>query len=261
MSIASAPEADGPVEFYIRRIAKPVSRNPLTSLLWRRQVGDRIHMRTVAAGRFTMGDTMGAGDKRLRVMVAAGTGIAPFMSMIRSEVFRNPDADLARWVLLHGVSHPSDLAYRKELLDIGAANHLRYWGSVSRASEASAWTGDRGRVESFFDPGRLADLEARLGLPRGGFAPENVVILICGLNGTIVETMMRLIDRAFVPCSEKLRNLLGVPAGIESSVYFEQYDPDESIIDASDGRAIEPLRGRMQAALESARQRSAFQSR
>lgn len=55
MSIASPPEDDGPIEFYIRRVARPESKNPLTHLLWSLQPGDRIYLRTVAAGVFGTG--------------------------------------------------------------------------------------------------------------------------------------------------------------------------------------------------------------
>ena len=107
MSIASAPEAEGPVEFYVRRVSRPVSANPLTPLLWPLTAGDRLHMGVAAVGTFTIHDTIGADDPRVRVLVAAGTGVAPFVSMIRSEVCRNPRADLSKWVLLHGVSYPT----------------------------------------------------------------------------------------------------------------------------------------------------------
>src|SRR6266550_2569982 len=99
MSIASAPEADGATEFYIRYVNKPDSENPLTHLLWKTKTGDRMYMRPVAAGNFTIKDSVDLSDTRLRVMVAAGTGSAPFLSMVRSEVLRNPNTDLSQWVL------------------------------------------------------------------------------------------------------------------------------------------------------------------
>jgi ferredoxin--NADP+ reductase len=252
MSIASAPEADGPIEFYIRRVARPRSRNPLTHLIWKLGAGDRLHVRAAAAGVFTIGDTIGAGEQRLRVMVAAGTGIAPYLSMIRSEVWRNPDVDLAKWVLLHGVSCPADLGYRRELLGLCSTNHLKYWGTVSRGT-AQDWSGDRGRVETFFDPARLSDLESRLELPRGGFTPRNAVVFVCGLTGTIRATVTRLIDRAFVPNLEKVRRALGVPAEIPDSMFLEDYDPDEPVIDVNDPEVMEP-RARLQAALAAAQE-------
>jgi ferredoxin--NADP+ reductase len=248
MSIASAPEDDGPTEFYIRWVAKPESDNPLTHLLWKLKAGDRVYMRAVAAGVFTVKDTIGADDPRIRVMVAAGTGSAPFLCMVRSELRRNPSADLSKWVLLHGASYPADLGYRDELQQLVERNRLKYWGTVSRPKEAPDWKGDTGRVEAFFDGARLADLESRLGLPAGGFTPRNVVIFICGLTGTITGTIIPLIDRGFVPDFKRIREALGVPADVKDSVFYEQYDT-EPIINIKDPTVVEPLRARMQAAL------------
>jgi ferredoxin--NADP+ reductase len=248
MSIASAPEDDGPVEFYIRWVAKPESENPLTHLLWKLKAGDRMYMRAVAAGVFTIKDTIGVDDPRVRVMVAAGTGSAPFLSMVRSELRRNPKADLSKWVLLHGASYPADLGYRDELAHMIEHNKLKYWGTVSRPKEAVDWKGDTGRVEAFFEPGRLDDLEHRLGLPPGGFTPKHVVIYICGLTGTITGTIVPLIDRGFVPDFKRIREALGVPADCKDSVFYEQYDT-EPVINIKDPTVVEPLRARMQAAL------------
>jgi ferredoxin/flavodoxin---NADP+ reductase len=248
MSIASAPEDAGPVEFYVRWVAKPESENPLTHLLWKLKTGDRMYMRPVAAGVFTIKDTIGVDDPRLRVMVAAGTGSAPFVSMIRSELRRNPDADLSKWVLLHGASYPADLGYREELMRLVETHGLKYWGTVSRPKEAPDWRGDTGRVEAFFEGARLDDLEKRLGLAAGGFSPKNIVIYICGLTGTITGTIIPLIDRGFVPDFKRIREALGVPADTKDSVFYEQYDT-EPVINVKDPAVVEPLKARMQAAL------------
>lgn len=248
MSIASAPEDDGPVEFYIRFVSKPESENPLTHLLWKLKNGDRMYMRPVAAGVFTVKDTIGVDDPRIRVMVAAGTGSAPFVSMVRSELRRNPRADLSRWVLLHGASYPADLGYRDELTRLVTEHGLKYWGTVSRPKEAPGWTGDTGRVEAFFDSSRLEDFEKRLGLSPGGFNPKNVVIYICGLTGTITGTVVPLLDRGFVPDFKRIREALGVPPETKDSVFYEQYDT-EPVIDIKDPAVVEPLKARMQAGL------------
>jgi len=181
-------------------------------------------------------------------MVAAGTGSAPFVSMVRSELRRNPGADLSKWVLLHGASYPADLGYREELAQLVERNHLKYWGTVSRPKDAPDWRGDTGRVEAFFAGERLADLEHRLGLAPGGFNPKNVVIFICGLTGTITGTVVPLIDRGFVPDFKRIREALGVPADIKDSVFYEQYDT-EPVINIKDPAVVEPLRARMQTAL------------
>jgi len=248
MSIASAPEADLPLEFYIRYVARPTSRNPLTHLLWTLGTGARIYLRSVAAGMFTIKDTVGVDDARLRVMVAAGTGAAPFISMIRSEVCRNPLADLSKWVLLHGASYARELGYRQELLELSKANGLKYWGTVSRPSESGDWSGDVGRVESFFEPNRLSDLEHRLELPAGGLRPDRAVIFVCGLTGTIGGTLVRLLDRGFIPHAQAIRVALGVPPDVSDSMFYELYDP-APVIDINDPAVIEPLRTRIQTAL------------
>jgi ferredoxin/flavodoxin---NADP+ reductase len=205
-------------------------------------------MRPVAAGVFTIKDTIGVDDPRIRVLVAAGTGSAPFVSMIRSELRRDPKADLSKWVLLHGASYPGDLGYRDELMQLVETNKLKYWGTVSRPKEAPDWRGDTGRVESFFEGARLDDLEKRLGLPPGGFNPKNVVIYICGLTGTITGTIIPLIDRAFVPDFKRIREALGVPPETKDAVFYEQYDT-EPVINVKDPAVVEPLKARMQAAL------------
>lgn len=248
MSIASAPEAEGPLEFYIRYVAKPTSQNPLTHLLWKLEAPARIYLHAKAAGVFTIEDTIGVHDPRLRVLVAAGTGAAPFVSMIRSEVCRNPLVDLSKWILLHGASHPRELGYRNELLALAKANGLKYWGTVSRPGEAGDWAGDVGRVESFFEPDRLTDLEQRLGLTTGAFTPDNAAVFVCGLTGTIGGVLIRLLDRGFVPNAKVIRDSLGVPAGVRPGLFYELYDPSP-VIDITDPAVIEPLRARTQAAL------------
>jgi ferredoxin--NADP+ reductase len=248
MSIASAPEDTGPIEFYIRWVAKPDSENPLTHLLWNVHGGDRVYLRPVPAGVFTVKDTIGDDDPRLRIMVAAGTGSAPFVSMIRSELRRNPKADLSKYVLLHGASYDKDLGYREELEPLVKTHGLRYWGTVSRPKECAGWTGDTGRVENFFDAGRLADLEKRLGLGEGGFTPKTAAIFICGLQGTIGTTITNLVPRAFVPDQKRVREALGVPTERPANLFFEQYDT-EPVINIKDPEVVAPLRAEMERAL------------
>jgi ferredoxin--NADP+ reductase len=248
MSIASAPEDDGPIEFYIRFVSKPESENPLTHLLWKLKDGDRLYMRAVAAGVFTVKDTIGESDPRVRITVAAGTGSAPFVSMVRSELRRDPKVDLSKWVILHGASYPSDLGYRDELHHMVENNRLRYWGTVSRPKEAPDWKGDTGRVEEYFAPHRIAELERRIGIAPGQLSPKTAAIFICGLQGTIANTIIHLLDRGFVPDFKRMREALGVPTEVPPSLFYEQYDT-EPVIDIKTPAVIEPLRERMLAGL------------
>jgi ferredoxin-NADP reductase len=248
MSIASAPEDEGPIEFYIRWVTRPESENPLTHLIWNVRDGARLYLRPVAVGMFTVKHTIGEDDPRLRVLVAAGTGSAPFVSMLRSELRRNPSADLSRYVLLHGASYDRDLGYRDELEQLARSHGLRYFGTVSRPRECPGWSGDAGRVESYFEPGRLAELERRLGLPEGHFTPRTAAVFICGLQGTIGTTITNLVPRGFVPHQRRVREALGVPAGRPDSLFFEQYDA-EPVIPIDDPAVVEQLRAEMTRAL------------
>jgi ferredoxin--NADP+ reductase len=248
MSIASAPEERDALEFYIRYVSHPESDNPLTHLLWETRASDRMFLRAKAVGKFTVTDTVGTADTRLRVCVAAGTGLAPFVSFVRSDVLRQPDADLGGYAILHGASYPDDLGYRDEIERLVAQNGLIYAKSISRPHEASGWDGDTGRVEDYFQADRLAATERQLGLEPGGLRPDRAVIFICGLQGTIGKTITRLIGRGFVPDNKKLRRVLEVPEAIAPSLFFEQYDATP-VIDVKDPAVVEPLRSDLAAAL------------
>ncbi len=247
MSIASAPEERGAIEFYIRYVSHPESDNPLTHLLWKAKASDRIYLRLRPAGKFTLPDTVGADDPRLKIFVAAGTGLAPFVSIVRSHHLRDPGADLGGYVLLHGASYPPELGYREELE--GYARHgLHYMRTVSRPKESPEWQGDAGRVEAYFLPERLAEIEQRLGFEPGGLRPEWAAIFVCGLQGTIGEAITRLIPRGFVPENRKLRRALEVPEEVPASFFFEQYDKTP-VIEIDNPEVIEPLRAQLRAAL------------
>lgn len=248
MSIASAPEEHEFFEFYIRYVNYPESDNPLTHLLWKTKAGDRLFLRSKAVGKFTVADTVGDDDPRLRVCVAAGTGLAPFISMVRSHLMRNPAADLSNWVILHGASYPDDLGYREELEGM-VSQGLHYFTTVSRPQEAPGWQGDTGRVEDYFLPERLAVLEERLGLTAGAFDPRRALIFICGLQGTIGQTIVRLVSRGFVPENRKLRRAFELEEEVAATLFFEQYD-STPVIDIKDPAVMGPLQQELNAALK-----------
>jgi len=251
MSIASAPEEDGPVEFYIRYVGTPESDNPLTHLLWKLKEGDRLYIRTHSAGKFTLKDTVGTNDTRFKIMVAAGTGAAPFVSIVRSEYLRDPNVDLNKYVFLHGASYPADLGYRDELLALAQSNGLHYFSTVSRSREAPDWQGDTGRVEDYFKRENLSELEVRLGLQSGDLSPESAAILICGLQGTIGMCITRLLHRGFVPDHRRMRKALEIPDHVPASLFYEQYD-STPVVDINDPDVLASLRRDVAIARQSA---------
>lgn len=244
MSIASSPEQGPRLEFYIRLVEDGSSDNPLTPLLWRLRKGDRLFCRPKCAGRFTLEHTVGSEDKRLKLCVAAGTGLAPFISMIRSEVHRSPDVNLDNYAILHASSYPVELGYRSELEKLSRNNRLRYFSSVSRPAETPEWRGDTGRVEAYFETDRIGSLEQRLSLHKGQLNPEFCAIFICGLKGTIESSIRHLLPRGFMPENRKLRHCLGIPDDLEPSLFYEQYD-EHPFSDSGDDAAIVELKGQV----------------
>jgi len=244
MSIASAPEEDDAIEFYIRYVNYPESKLPLTHLLWRVPVGERMYWRPGAVGHFTIEGTAGADDDRLKVMVAAGTGLAPFVSIARSRVLRDPNARLDDLAIIHGASYPAALGYREELEGYAEKNGLRYLPTVSRPKEAPEWRGQAGRAEALFEPGRLEQTEELLGLEPGELRPERAAILVCGLQGTIANTAMDLLYRGFVPDNRKIRRALEIDQETAPSFFFEQYD-STPVIDVNDQALVAELKKRL----------------
>lgn len=233
MSIASPPQQRKTIDFYIRYVSHPESNNPLTHLMWQLEPGDRLYSTTRPLGKFTLDDTLPADDKRLKIFVAAGTGLAPFTSIVEADVHDNPNARLDQYVLLHGASYPHELGYRERLEHLAREHGLHYLPTVSRPHEAKDWQGKVGRVEDFFKPGRLEQLERDIGVDVGVLTPQNAVVYICGLTGTIAMTIERLLPRGFVPFHPKLRRAFGWDADVESTIYYEQYD-NEPILKVSD---------------------------
>lgn len=248
MSIASAPEEGHVVEFYIRYVSHPESDLPLTHLLWGTHAGVRMYCRPVATGKFTVADTMGDDDPRLKVCIAAGTGLAPFISIVRSRILRDPKARLDDIAILHGASYSMSLGYKDELERLARDHGLRYAPTISRPQEEPDWKGLGGRVEALLDPDRIEATEAALGLRAGDLRPEKAGVLICGLNGTIAQTIINLAPRGFVPDNRKLRRALEVDDTRRASLFWEQYD-NTPVIDPKDEALLARLREQLRAAL------------
>ncbi|MDE0961131.1 MAG: FAD-binding oxidoreductase [Planctomycetota bacterium] len=239
MSIASEPAERGHVEFYIRRVARPESKNPLTHSLFLLSEGERVFLRPKPKGHFTVPGTVGLDDDRCRIYVSAGTGLAPFVSIVRDDLRQG--RSIAKTCIIHGVSRSGDLGYRDELEQWSAEHGLVYIPTVSRPAECPDWSGRSGRAEDCFNPDGLDLLESKLSLSAGSLGPDQAVVLVCGLQGTIGESILRLAGRGFVPAEKKIRKALGIPESLEASLFFEQYDSDP-VIDLENKQVVARLR-------------------
>jgi len=180
-SVASAPSvanSEG-YEFFVRWV--PILR--FTTALWRLQGGHR--MRIIGPkGRFMLEPD----DTRSHLYVSTGTGIAPFLSMIRETVFRGRPR---RTVLINGCSFADELGYRSELETWQAdpGYRLSYEPTISRMADPrnAAWTGRTGRAEQVvWDVCR-----------EHGLKPERTVVYICGNPEMILNVERVLMDRGF----------------------------------------------------------------
>lgn len=221
MTIASAPKSSH-LEFFVQYVDKPDSRLPLTHLMWELTDGDRLYVRPAATGRFTEPDTFGALGGRTLVMLAGGTGLAPFISRLRALAHLDADRRLDDHVLVYGVSSPSHLAYHEELETL-VERGLRYLPVVSRRHESPDWTGAFGRLEEVLDPDRMDATEQDLGVV---FHPDRSAVLVCGLGTTIAGVIERLLPRGFMSAHRRLRKSLGVDEAVDSSLFCEQYDAE-----------------------------------
>jgi ferredoxin--NADP+ reductase len=189
-SIASAPKSTEYVEFLIVK----VDEGRLSPSLVAAQVGERLWMEEVAKGKFTLEPILPGRDL---VLVATGTGIAPFMSMLRELETRPP---WGRVLLLHGVQQVAHLAYREELEAVRErAAWFRYVPIVSRESVAGVLNARPGRVNAVLT---LADAEFQ---DVAGFKldPANADALLCGNPAMVVEVTEMLKSRGFTKSTHK----------------------------------------------------------
>jgi len=180
-SVASAPveAGEGGYEFYVRLV--PILR--FTTLLWRLPIGHEMRM-IGPKGKFLLEPD----DDRTHLFVSTGTGLAPFISMIRQSL---AEGRPRKTVVLHGCSFEEELGYR-ELLE-GWERDLtypvRYVPTLSRPNDLrnAGWSGRTGRAES-----TVGSVCEDLGL-----RPDRTVVYICGNPDMILNVESELMDRGF----------------------------------------------------------------
>jgi ferredoxin--NADP+ reductase len=141
-SIVSSPE-EREVEFFFELVRD----GGLTPILHRTKVGEALWMSRESAGRFTFDEASG---RRQHLLLATVTGIAPFVSMVRSVAagIRAGGRPEHRLVVLHGASRSWEFAYREELETLERdSDWFRYIPTISRPQEDPSWKGETGRVE------------------------------------------------------------------------------------------------------------------
>ena len=181
-----SPNHDEHLEF----LSIKVQDGPLTSRLQHIKVGD-----TVIVGRKPTGtlliDYLLPG-KRL-YMLSTGTGLAPFMSIIRDPATYE---QFEQVVLVHGVRQVNELAYQDlivnelpqhEFLGEMISKQLLYYPTVTREAYRNT-----GRVTDLIESGKLT---ADLNLP--ALNPVEDRVMICGSPGMLKDLKRMLEERGF----------------------------------------------------------------
>ncbi len=219
-SIASSPSERRALEFYINL----VEEGKLTPSLWDAEVVQALRRGDSETKLFITGPKghffMDPEDPRDLVFIASGTGLAPFISMVRKlneDYLGSPDSfEPKRIYLVHGVSYSNNLGYRKELESLSTETLkdplrklvLVYLPTISRPHLDPNWSGLKGRAEELLDdsPPRDSqplDLDATIrAMFRTMLRPETHSVYVCGHPGTIDNTLNILSARGFKPSKD-----------------------------------------------------------
>lgn len=183
-SMLSAPH-DTELSFYAVIVENGLFSQSLANL----KAGSNLLLDKTAQGfllpeRFTSG--------RELVLISTGTGLAPFLSMLKEPYIWT---QFAKIVLLHSVSHIAELSYQIEITQLSnhplladAKDQLIYQPVVTREPYPHAL---QKRVPELILDGAL---EARLGFV---FTPETTRFMVCGNPAMVMSTHQALMRKGF----------------------------------------------------------------
>lgn len=179
-SVSSASVNKEYVEFYITMVRS----GALTPRIFALETGDKIFLSKKFSGMFTL--DMTEPDSNI-VMLGTGTGLAPYMSMLRENLPCNADR---KYIIVHGARHSWDLGYRSELNTIAnVCSNFTYIPAITRPNlEHIAWGGESGYIQELWERGVI---QTKSGLEP---TPENTHIFLCG-NPSMIDTMVETLEK------------------------------------------------------------------
>lgn len=171
------PPQDPVLEFY----GVIVPEGPLSPHLARLAKGDALQVADNPSGFLVLSELPPAEDLWL---VATGTGIAPFLSILRSEA---PWRRYRRVLLVHGARHADELVYR-DMIEEVARNFPGRFSYVRFVSRENSPIALQGRIPAAIRDGRL---EAA-GVP---ISPERSQFMLCGNPEMLKDVAAALAER------------------------------------------------------------------
>lgn len=203
-----------PGESELEFFAVAVPEGKFSPELSRLREGDTIWVDKTSFGFLTLERFV---DGRDLWLVSTGTGLSAYIPMLRDPVTWQR---FSRVILVHGVRHSNELAYRDELLALqqsrkdSGGGQLIYLPMASRENIDPAWSPSLPRTT--LAPARLTDLLESGELERrAGCAldPASSRIMLCG-NPAMVTDMRKLLS---------LRNFAAGRRGIPGNLAVENY--------------------------------------
>jgi ferredoxin--NADP+ reductase len=166
------PPQDPVLEFY----GVIVPEGPLSPRLARLGAGATLYVAANPAGFLTLSEVP---DAETLWLLATGTGLAPFLSILRTD---DPWRRFRDIVVVHAVRHASELTYRELIRQTRA----RYVTFVSREAAAGSLAG---RIPAAIADGRL---EQAAGLK---LAAETSHVMLCGNPQMLKDATTALVAR------------------------------------------------------------------
>ncbi|HEX8989620.1 MAG TPA: ferredoxin--NADP reductase [Rhodocyclaceae bacterium] len=173
-------------EEHLEFLSIKVASGRLTSRLQHLKRGDEVLVSRKPSGTLVLRDLL---PGRRLYLLCTGTGLAPFLSLIKDPETYSRFGDV---VLAHGVRRVSDLAYRDyisdelprdEFLGDTVRAQLSYYPTVTREAYPH-----QGRITTLIESGRLFE---ELGLPPLDARDDRV--MVCG-SPHVLEDCRRLLD-------------------------------------------------------------------
>jgi len=177
-SIASSSIEREYLEFYVVL----VESGALTPRLFALELGDRLWLGQKITGTFTLDRVP---DGQHLVLIATGTGLAPYISMLHSRLLHDR---VGKAAVLQGARHSWDLGYRNDLALVERDYaDFTYIPSITRPSaEETPWHGEVGRMQEIWLRDPLHEL--------WGFSPspDNTHVLLCG-NPAMIDRLAEIL--------------------------------------------------------------------
>jgi ferredoxin-NADP reductase len=191
-SICSTPDALPALRIAVRRVE---GGTVSTHLHDRAKPGDTIEARG-PSGTFT--ETPAPGQRRRFLMLAAGSGITPMMSIIPALLQGEPDTDVE---LVYGNRSEASILFREPIDQLVGAHpdRFRIHHVLSRPSDG--WRGKKGRV----DPAFVSSL---VDAAQDGEAPTDY--MLCGPEA-MMQALTEMLEGRGVPTSRIRRERFATP--------------------------------------------------